>query len=97
MSKTAADAATAGACPRCHQPWRCVKHGELLLLLCNAVKCPMRRLALDGHGGTTWVAVVAEGATYTVLHIGGEADCWDSLLRGRRAGQLGVVSPVAAT
>jgi hypothetical protein len=92
---TTAETATAGACPRCHYPWRAVRRGELLFLLCNAAKCPMRRLVLDGYGGGPWVAVVAEGDVYRVLRIGGERECWDSLLRERRAGMLGVAAPLA--
>jgi hypothetical protein len=99
MTKTAAtETMTAGACPRCHQPWRCIRRGEMLFLTCNTNRCALRRLQLHGYGhGGAWAAVVAEESTYTVLCVGGESQCWDALLRGRRSGQLAVVAPIAAT
>jgi hypothetical protein len=98
MSKTAADAATAGACPRCHHPWRCIARGEFVFVVCNADRCPLRRVQLHGYGaGGLWAAVTAEESDYVVLHVGTEAAAWDALLRNRRSGQLAVVAPIAGT
>ena len=93
----AAETATAGLCQKCHSPWRCISRGECLFVVCNASRCPLRRLLLHGYGGHDWAAVVAEEDEYVVLCIGTETDCWDSLVRNRRSGQLAVLAPLAAT
>jgi hypothetical protein len=55
----------------------------------------MRRILLHGCDGGLWAAVVAEESTFTVLCVGPESRCWDSLLRDRRSGQLAIVAPLA--
>jgi hypothetical protein len=86
-------------CPRCGGTLCIARRGGSLYLCCNASNrgggCVWRPVMVGGHARSgEWCAVTTAGGKTTLLAVGPEGTCWETMLKARRPGQLVLVAPL---